>query len=180
VRAGDRYDDAQQSLRDHGAYDVETRDRSAIATGKPLLQTSPDTREVNSTAGDSTLQLREEELVAHKQQVETGQVQIRTDVVTEERTLEVPVTHEEVTIQRTAVDHRPADRAIDDRGESIQVPVREERVELEKRPVVYEEVALGTREVQDTQHVSGTVRREEAHIENQGNVKDAVRETRDN
>jgi hypothetical protein len=50
------------------------------------------------------------------------------------------------------------------------MPVREERVELEKRPVVYEEVSVGTREVQDTQRVSGTVRREEARIEQEGDV----------
>ena len=50
------------------------------------------------------------------------------------------------------------------------MPVREERVDVEKRAVVYEEVGVGKREVQDTQHVSGTVRREEARVENEGDV----------
>jgi uncharacterized protein (TIGR02271 family) len=170
VRAGDRYDDAQQILRNGGAYDVESRDRSAVATGKPLLETDSRPASGRGESGDATLQLREEELVANKERVETGQVQIRTDVVSEQRTLDVPVTREEVTIARTPVERRPADGPIDNRGESIEVPVREERVELEKRPVVYEEVALGTREVQSTQQVTGTVRREEARIENEGNV----------
>src|ERR687884_565352 len=58
------------------------------------------------------------------------------------------------------------------RGETDRerVQVREERVELEKKPVVTEEIELGKRRVQDTQQVSGTVRREEARIEGEGDV----------
>ncbi len=116
------------------------------------------------------LQLREEELIARKQTVETGQVGIRTDVVSEQRTIEVPLTHEEVTIERRAVDRRPAEGIIDDRSRTIEVPVREEQVTLEKRAVVYEEVEVGKRAVQETQQVSGTVRREEAVVEREGDV----------
>jgi len=168
VRADERYDDAQRVLRDKGAYDIESRDRSAVASGNPVVQSTADTRPTGDTP--DRLQLREEELVANKQRVDAGQVQVRKDVVSEERTLEVPVTREEVTIERTPVDRRPSDRPIDERGESIEMPVREERVELEKRPVVYEEVSVGTREVQGTQQVSGTVRREEARVEQEGDV----------
>jgi len=49
--------------------------------------------------------------------------------------------------------------------------VREEQVSVEKRAVVTEEINLGTRQVQDTQQVSGTVRREEARIDQEGDVK---------
>lgn len=168
VRADGRYEDAQRILRDHGAYDVESRDRSTEATGNPVLQSGTGARPMHKD--EDTLQLREEELVANKQRVETGQVQVRKDVVSEQRTLEVPVTRDEVVIERHPVDRRPADGPIDDRGQSIEMPVREERVELEKRAVLYEEVGVGIREVQDTQHVSGTVRREEARFEREGDV----------
>lgn len=117
------------------------------------------------------MQLREEELIARKQNVETGQVHIGTDVVSEQRTLEVPVTREEVTIERHPVERRPSDQPMDERGQTIAVPVHEEQVELEKRPVVYEEVGVGKREVQENQEVSGTVRREEARIEREGDVQ---------
>jgi uncharacterized protein (TIGR02271 family) len=167
VRADGRYDDAQQLLRDHGAYDVESRDRP-VATGNPVLHRDSSARAIGE--GEDTLQLHEEELVANKQSVETGHVQVRKDVVSEQRTLEVPITRDEVVIERHAVDRRPSDSPIDDRGQSIDVPVREERVELEKRAVVYEEVGIGKREVHDTQHVSGTVRREQARIERDGDV----------
>jgi len=89
----------------------------------------------------------------------------------------VPVTRDEVTIERHPVDRRPAERSIDDRGQSIDVPVREEQVELDKRAVVYEEVGVGKREVTDTEQVSGTVRREEARIEREGDhAEEPVRE----
>jgi uncharacterized protein (TIGR02271 family) len=97
-------------------------------------------------------------------------VEIKKDVVTEQRTVDVPVTREEVYVERHPVERRPSDRPIG-QGETIEVPVREERVEVEKRPVVYEEVEVGKRQVQDTEHVSAEVRREEAHIEREGDVR---------
>src|ERR1700720_3698770 len=39
VRADNRYDDAQRILRDYGAYDVESRDRAAVAAGNPTFET---------------------------------------------------------------------------------------------------------------------------------------------
>ena len=83
----------------------------------------------------------------------------------------MPVTREEVTIERQPVERRPSDRPIEETSRTLEVPVREERVEVEKRPVVYEEVGVGTREVTETQSVSDTVRREEARIERQGEAE---------
>jgi uncharacterized protein (TIGR02271 family) len=48
--------------------------------------------------------------------------------------------------------------------------VREEQVTVEKQPVVREEVAMGKRPVQETKQVSDTVRREEAHVESEGDI----------
>ena len=116
-----------------------------------------------------TVELREEELQARTQPVQAGEVEIRKDVVTEQRTMEVPVTREEVEIERRPADRRPADRPIGE-GESISVPVREEQVTVEKQPVVREEIDVGKRQVQDTEQVSGTVRREVADIDREGRI----------
>lgn len=120
---------------------------------------------------DSTrsVELREEELQARKHMVDRGDVEIRKDVVTENRTVEVPVTREEVYIDRHPADRHVSDRPIE-HDETISVPVREEEVTIEKRPVVREEVTIGKHTVQDTEQVSGTVRREEAHLEEHGDV----------
>ena len=113
----------------------------------------------------ATVKLREEELTARKQAVQSGQVSVGTEVVAEQRTLEVPVTREDVLIEHHAVDRRPSDEPISATAETLHVPVQEEQVTAEKRAVVYEEVNIGKRAVQETQQVSDTVRREVVDVD---------------
>jgi uncharacterized protein (TIGR02271 family) len=115
------------------------------------------------------VQLREEELRARKEPVEAGEVGVRKEVVEEQRTMEVPVTREEVTVQRRPTERRPADQPVGE-DEKFRMPVREEQVSVEKQPVVSEEVEIGKRQVQDTKEVGGKVRREEAQVEREGDV----------
>ena len=103
--------------------------------------------------------MKEERLHAEKRPVETGEVTVRKEVHTENKTLEVPVQREKVVIERTPVHGRAATEGVaagDIReGEQIRVPVREEQVNVSKEPVVTEEVKVGKRVVQDTERVSG-------------------------
>jgi len=125
--------------------------------GEHRAHTTDPARQVSDAAH---VGLHEEELVASKRTVEAGAVQIDTEVISEPRTLEVPVALEEVIVERHAVERRPAASPIGDRGESITVPVHKEEVTVEKQPVVYEEVELGKRAVREQQVVSDTVRKE--------------------
>ena len=109
------------------------------------------------------LQLREEELVATKELVKAGEVRVRKDVVTEEKTIDVPVTREEAVIERRPVSGPPAAGDIKE-GEEIRIPLTEEEVRVEKRPVVKEEITVGKRTVQETDKVRDTVRREAARV----------------
>jgi uncharacterized protein (TIGR02271 family) len=127
------------------------------------------TDELVGTQG-RTLELREEELSARKRSVQSGEVTLTTDVISEQRTMDVPVTREEVTVERKPVDRRPSDRPISESDQTISVPVHEEQVRPEKRTVVYEEVGLEKHAVQETERVSGTVRREEAVVDKDGRV----------
>ncbi|HET9016430.1 MAG TPA: YsnF/AvaK domain-containing protein [Thermomicrobiaceae bacterium] len=145
---------------DRGVYG--TLDRDVDRTGT-TAQTGQMTEE--------TMRLREERLRARKEQVQTGAVNVDKDVVTEERSMDVPVTHDEVTVERRRVPERPASEPIKAGDErDITVPVREERVTAEKEPVVYEEVDVKKQPVTERRRVAGTVRREEAHVEQQGDV----------
>lgn len=128
-------------------------------------------RSRSRSADEQVLELREEELRARKEVVETGQVRIGKDVVEERESLDVPVTREEVTIERHPVQRRPAEGSISDDSATIRVPVREEQVSVDKRTVVTDEINVGKRQVQDTERVSGTVRREEARIDSEGDVQ---------
>lgn len=173
VRANGRYAEAQSVLRQHGAYDIESRDTgSATARADPAASSAraADTSRAVAAEGDQMLQLREEELQTRKHSVQTGEVRLGKEVVEEHKTLQVPTTREEVVVERRPVEQRPSDRPIDERFETIEVPVREEQVEIDKQPVVYEEVNVGTQQVVHNQRVSEIVRREEARITREGEV----------
>jgi uncharacterized protein (TIGR02271 family) len=117
------------------------------------------------------LELREEELRAEKERVKAGEVRLRKEVVEENQTLEVPVTREEVVVERHSVKGRqPAGGEIG-KDEEIRIPLMEEEVRVEKTPVVREEVSLKKRQVKGTERVSDTVRREEARVESTGDAK---------
>ncbi|HJF33433.1 MAG TPA: YsnF/AvaK domain-containing protein [Sporosarcina psychrophila] len=121
------------------------------------------------------LRLHEEKLNVDKERYQAGEVNVSKHIVEETQTVEVPVTREEVYIERRAVTEETAAGEVFDDGENIHIPVMEERVEVTKRPVVSEEIVVGKREVHDTETVNETVRREEADIDR----TDAVLDERD-
>jgi uncharacterized protein (TIGR02271 family) len=123
----------------------------------------------NETDDQRALRLREEQLNVSKQPVQTGEVRLGKDVVEEQKTVNVPVTHEEVYIERRPVTDAQVDNTPIGQDETIRVPVSEEQVNVSKNTVVTGEVAVGKRAVQETQQVSDTVRREEARIDQSGN-----------
>jgi uncharacterized protein (TIGR02271 family) len=114
--------------------------------------------------------IHEEELRAEKVRAQAGEVEITRNVVAEERTIDVPVTREEVEIRRFAVDRPASEARIVDTGDTIRIPVVEERVVVERDVRVAEEVEISKRAVTDTQRVSDTVRREEVSVEREGDV----------
>ncbi len=185
VSTRDRQQEAYDILRRYNAYDWNSRmDRGAEAAGTanayaPAIQAAYQTTGVTgaSETYDQTadqearkVQLREEQLTAQKQQVQTGEVGLHKDVVSEEQTLDVPVNREEVYIERKPVaGNGPSDTPLG-QDETYRVPVREEQVQVNKQPVAKEEINIGKRVVQDNQQVSDTVRREEARFKRSGDV----------
>ena len=166
-------DEATDILRRLGAYDMSSR---ATAATTATASTRPVSAPGHATAGrvGDTIEVKEERLHAEKRPVETGEVTVRKEVHTETKTIEVPVKREEVVIERTAVHGRAATGVIAPgdiaEGEVIRIPVSEEQVHLTKEAVVTEEVKVGKRVVQDTETVSGQVRKEEVKVEQVGDV----------
>ncbi|HEX6107665.1 MAG TPA: YsnF/AvaK domain-containing protein [Gemmatimonadales bacterium] len=116
------------------------------------------------------LELREEELDIEKRKVQAGEVRVRKEVVTEQKNIEVPVSREEVVIERRPVAGREASGAGIGGSEEIRVPLTEEEVDVSKRTRVREEIEVGKRRIDETQRVSDTVRREEAKIDTEGDA----------
>jgi len=124
-----------------------------------------------SPEGEVTrMPLREEQLNVEKQRVQKGEVRVHKEVVTEQQRMDVPVSHEEVVIEHLpASEARPADTPIG-QSETIRIPVSEDQVNVTKQTVETGEIDVKKRDVQGEQRVSGTVRREEPHIEKSGDV----------
>jgi uncharacterized protein (TIGR02271 family) len=119
-----------------------------------------------ATDEEIRIPVMEEELTASVREREAGAVRIEKDVVTEEQTLDVPVTEERVRVERRVVD-RPVTAADADAFEEtvIDVPLRSETVDVQKQARVAEEVVVSKEATQRTERVSDTVRREEVVVD---------------
>src|SRR5512147_848394 len=137
VTADGRYDEAVTILRRHGAYDMHTAASRTAGTPATAATTAGAAPTAGTVEGGQTVQVKEEELEARKQPVETGEVKVRKEVHTEHKTMDVPVQREEVVIERHAPTGRGATSDIRE-GDEIRVPVRGEEVSVEKKPVVKE------------------------------------------
>ncbi|MDQ0972447.1 uncharacterized protein (TIGR02271 family) [Neobacillus niacini] len=120
----------------------------------------------NQTNG--SLELHKEELDITKNKVDAGEVVLSKEVVEEQKTVEVPVMHEEVVIKRTPVNERS--NASISAEETIHIPVSQEEVQVNKYTVTTEEVSASKRQVEETQQVQETLRSETANVNTTGSV----------
>ena len=174
VRPDGQEQKAHEILHSYGGYDyehqtAETQKAAGYKPGTAATQTA-----ANDTQDEfhkpRSLKLREEQLNVSKQREQTGEVNLRKEIVTEQKNINVPVTHEEVVVERRAVTGGQVDNTPIGEGETIRVPVSEEQVNVTKNTVGTGEVSVGKRNVQETQQVNDTVKREEARLDRQGNV----------
>jgi len=165
VHADQRVNEAYEILRHAGAISGAGTEATPAAAGEPL------TAESTRTAEQRIL-LHKEQLAAETERVQTGEVRVRKEVVTETQTVQVPVSREEVVIER-----RPAGSEAEattqeiKEGKEVRIPVSEEKVRVEKTTVPTEEVSIGKREVQNVETVSEPVKKEELKIEGEGAVR---------
>lgn len=177
VQAPGREQEAAEILRANGAslygrQQGTTYTTSATTSSNALSATNAaEVTDTTDTSGEQVLRLREEQLNVNKQRVQTGEVGLHKEVVAEQKTVTVPVTHEEAFVERRPVtDAMTDDSTPIGEGETIRVPLSEERVNVRKDTVVTGEVSLGKRAVQETQQVTETVKQEKAHIEQEGDA----------
>jgi uncharacterized protein (TIGR02271 family) len=148
-------------LRESGFEDYSTTSGAGRISGSGS--------NVGTTSDERRIQLRGEILRTYKERVQRGEVRLRKEVISENQSVQVPVTREELVVERVPASGEA--RAGDiGRDQEIRIPLSEERVRAEKQPVVNEEVRVGKRSVQNTEHVSDNVRHEELRIEKEGDV----------
>ncbi|GAC1562465.1 MAG: hypothetical protein NVS3B17_15900 [Vulcanimicrobiaceae bacterium] len=113
------------------------------------------------------LQLRQERLQVDKRMESAGKATVGTRVVSENVELDVPIMHDELYIERRPIAEGSRSMSAGEIGtnETIVVPLERERAVVNKNTVATEEVVVGQRRVQETQHVSETVRKEELDVD---------------
>ncbi|MFC4855238.1 DUF2382 domain-containing protein [Actinophytocola glycyrrhizae] len=119
----------------------------------------------------------EEQLRVGTEQVETGKARLVKHVTTEQQQVQVPVSHEEVRLEREPITEE--NRAAALRGEDIteaehEVTLHAEKPVVRKETEPVERVRLSTDTVADTETVSDQVRKEQIDVED-GHARDRRR-----
>ena len=112
---------------------------------------------------DDAMTRSEEQLHVDTEQVSAGRARLRKHIVTENQTITVPVSHEEVTLEREPITNANAGKATagpDLSEEEHEIQLTEERVVINKETVPVERVRLGTETVTEEQQVTEDVRKE--------------------
>jgi uncharacterized protein (TIGR02271 family) len=116
---------------------------------------------------ETTVPLIEERLNVSKK-TSTTQYTITKEPITEKKTLEVPVTHEELIVEKRPPKESSSSSAqgpVNSKTE-IKVPLMREEVEVTKEPFVKEEVVVKKKSSAETRTVSDTVTSERINISN--------------
>jgi uncharacterized protein (TIGR02271 family) len=138
--------------------------------------TYADTGKVRGTEGydtsgpttDDAMTRSEEQLRVGTEQVQAGRARLRKHVVTEQQTVQVPVSREEVRVEREPITDANRGDALsgpDISEEQHEVVLREERPVVQTEAVPVERVRLGTKTVTEQQTVTGQVRKEQIEVD---------------
>ncbi|HEX8631637.1 MAG TPA: PRC and DUF2382 domain-containing protein [Catenuloplanes sp.] len=133
------------------ATDGDVRDRDAVG------------HDTSGPTTDNAMTRSEERLVTGTRQEQVGKVRLRKYVVTEEQQVTVPVSREEVRLERVPITDDNVDRAMDGPAlseEEHEVVLHAERPVVATEAVPVERVRLGKETVTEQETVTGEVRKE--------------------
>ena len=145
---------------------ADTATTTGVARGKGHDTSGPNT--------DDAMTRSEERLHVGTEKVQAGKAKLRKYIVTENVTKTVPVSHEEVRIEREPITDANRDAALSGKDlseEEHEVVLTEERVITSKETVPVERVRLGTETVTGEETVNETVRHEEIVTEGAEELK---------
>lgn len=134
--------------------------------GERLLEGVP----VTGAVEEVRMPLAEEQIIAEKRVEKAGEVRVHKDVKVEEKQVTVPVTKEEVHVERVLASAEPRAGEATFKEGTVSVPVYEEEVEIRKRPVVREEVRVAKTAHEEERRATAEVRKETAEIEKEGGL----------
>jgi len=150
-------------------YDTATTDRDTDTTtfGRPdtMRGQGYDTSGPNI---DGAMTRSEEQLRVGTERVEVGRARFRKYVVTEQQSVQVPVTREEPRIEREPITDANRGDALSGAAiteEEHEVVLHEERPVVTTEAVPVERVRLGTKTVTEQETVTGDIHKEQVEID---------------
>ena len=141
-----------------GVAGTEESDRSSGVVG----------HDTSGPTTDEAMTRSEEQLRVGTRTEESGRARLRKYVVTEQQTRSVPVSHEEVTIEREPITEANAPAATDGptiSEEEHEVVLHAEKPVVEKEVTPIERIKLGTETVQEERTVTEDVRKEQVELD---------------
>ncbi|WP_129728665.1 YsnF/AvaK domain-containing protein [Ectobacillus funiculus] len=105
------------------------------------------------------LQLHEEQLDISKTWIQTGEITVRREVVTEIKRIEVPVVREELVIEKKILDAKSLDQQAE-HTETIRIPISEERIEITKQPTALEDISIYKNTFEEIVQIDETLKKE--------------------
>ncbi|UZJ27047.1 PRC and DUF2382 domain-containing protein (plasmid) [Rhodococcus antarcticus] len=154
----------------HGMVDAQA-DATAGPVGGTDTRTDRTDTQGHDTSGPNTDQAMtrsEEQLNVGTRTEEAGRARLRKHVVTEQQTVTVPVSHEEVTIEREPITEATRGDALngaDITEEQHEVTLHAERPVVEKETVPVERIKVGTETVTGQETVTDSVRKEQVELD---------------
>jgi uncharacterized protein (TIGR02271 family) len=143
-------------------------DAGTTGTESTRQETGTVGRDTSGPETDSAMTRSEEQLHVGTERVQTGRARLRKYIVTEEQTVTVPVTREEVRLEREPITDANVGSAMDGpelSEEEHEVTLSEDRVVVDKETVPVERVRLDTDTVTDQQRVDEEVRKERIELD---------------
>jgi uncharacterized protein (TIGR02271 family) len=143
-----------------GGYEQTTSGDAGRQRGAGYDTSGPNT--------DEAMTRSEEQLRVGTENVAAGRARLRKYVVTEQQSVQVPVSREEVRVERepiTDANRGDALSGADISEEEHEVVLHEERPVVTTEAVPVERVRLGTETVTEQETVSGEVRKEQIEVD---------------
>jgi uncharacterized protein (TIGR02271 family) len=156
------------SSQGHLSGDAGTYTDTDTTTGGFRSERETVGHDTSGPTTDDAMTRSEERLVAGTRREEAGRARLRKHVVTEQQQVSVPVSREEVRVEREPITDANVGRALDGPAiseEEHEVTLHAERPVVDKEAVPVERVRLNKETVTATESVTGEVRKEQIEFD---------------
>ncbi len=109
---------------------------------------------------ETTFHIKKEQLDIAKEWMQTGEVNIYRETITEDKSFTIPIKREELVIKKRVINSIiPGHKEMP--TEVIRILLNEEHVEFNKHKVNLEDVSVYKQQIEDIKHIEETLKREE-------------------